>query len=63
MDPQTGMQTVEWYHLQMRPWIATSSDGRVKIWNEMGACLVLPSPAAEILERIEARRACSRDAD
>ena len=57
------LSLVEWHHMpQLRPGLATSSDGRVKIWDEK-ACLILPAPAAEILQRIEARKACSRGAD
>jgi len=56
MDAEEGMQIVEWHYMpQVRPGIATSSDGRVKVWDE-NACLVLPAPAAKILEDIEARR-------
>jgi hypothetical protein len=60
-----SFKITEWFYMpQYRPNVATSDDGRVKIWDDKGACLILPAPAADILRDIEAReavRASTRD--
>ena len=53
-----AIKCVEWRYLLGRS-TATCSDGRLKIWDEHET-LVFPAPAAEIFERIEARKAVSQ---
>lgn len=45
-----------WHYNPDTPGIATSSDGEVMLYDEH-ARVVMPAPAAEILERISVRRA------
>jgi len=50
-----------WHYNQMRPDIAISEDGRIKIYDDDGSYLIFPAPSAEILERMEARAAAVGD--
>jgi hypothetical protein len=57
VDNMATDRTEIWHYNQMRPGVAISENGRVKVYDNDGSCLIFPAPAAEILECMEARAA------